>query len=66
MRLDDCFKKRLLRRTKQDLLKSKKALEMASLKIERLAGLIPTGWKDMNRFMVWKHLGWTNMNQRMP
>ena len=124
MRLDDCFKKRLLRRTKPDLLKSKKALEMANLKIERsaellesdfyeesivssytsmfhsarallfkdgitershacvitylskeygqslgqiaLAGLILTGWKDMNRFMVWKHLEWTNMDRRMP
>jgi len=124
MRLDDCFKKRLLRTDKPDILKSKKALEMANLKIERagellesgfyeesivssytgmfhsarallfkdgitershacviaylskeygktlgriaLAGLILTGWKDMNRSMVWKHLEWTNMNQKMP
>lgn len=35
MRADDCFKKRLLRRTKPDLLKVTKALEMAELKNER-------------------------------
>jgi uncharacterized protein (UPF0332 family) len=35
MRSDDCFKKRLLRRTKPDPLKVTKALEMAKLKEER-------------------------------
>ncbi len=35
MRADDCFKKRLLRRTKPDHLKVTKALEMAELKKER-------------------------------
>ncbi len=35
MRADDCFKKRLLRRTKPDPLKVTKALEMAGLKKER-------------------------------
>ena len=35
MRVSDCFKKRLLRRTKPDKLKMKKALEMAEVKRER-------------------------------
>jgi len=35
MRADDCFKKRLLRRTKPDQLKEIKALEMAEVKKER-------------------------------
>lgn len=35
MRADDCFKKRLLRRIKPDLMKTTKALEMADLKKER-------------------------------
>ena len=35
MRADDCFKKRLLRRTKPDKLKVTKALEMAEVKKER-------------------------------
>jgi len=35
MRADDCFKKRLLRRTKPDELKVTKALEMAEVKKER-------------------------------
>jgi len=35
MRVDDCFKKRLLRRTKPDILKEAKALEMAEVKKER-------------------------------
>lgn len=35
MRADDCFKKRLLRRTKPDKLKVTKALEMAEIKKER-------------------------------
>jgi uncharacterized protein (UPF0332 family) len=39
MRADDCFKKRLLRRTKPDLLKVTKALEMAGLKKERAQDL---------------------------
>ena len=46
MRLDDCFKKRLLRRTKPDLLKSKKALEMASLKIERSVELLESDFYE--------------------
>jgi uncharacterized protein (UPF0332 family) len=39
MRADDCFKKRLLRRTQPDPLKVKKALEMAELKKERAQDL---------------------------
>jgi len=39
MRADDCFKKRLLRRTKPDPLKVTKALEMAELKNERARDL---------------------------
>jgi uncharacterized protein (UPF0332 family) len=35
MRADECFKKRLLRRTKPDKLKETKALEMAEVKKER-------------------------------
>ena len=35
MRADDCFKKRLLRRTKPDPLKVPKALEMSTVKKER-------------------------------
>jgi len=35
MKADDCFKKRLLRRTKPDPLKVIKALEMSSVKKER-------------------------------
>lgn len=35
----DCFQKRLLRRTKPDLYKTKKALEMAELKKERAQDL---------------------------
>jgi len=39
MRVDDCFEKRLLRRTKSDTLKVTKALEMAELKMERARDL---------------------------
>ena len=39
MRTSDCFKKRLLRKTKPDKLKMKKALEMAELKRERAEDL---------------------------
>ena len=39
MRVDDCFEKRLLRRTKPDPLKVKKALEMAKVKKERALNL---------------------------
>jgi uncharacterized protein (UPF0332 family) len=39
MRADECFKKRLLRRTKPDSLKVTKALEMADLKKERAQDL---------------------------
>ncbi len=39
MRVDDCFEKRLLRRTKPDPLKVTKALEMAELKKERALDL---------------------------
>ena len=46
MRLDDCFKKRLLRRAKPDILKSKKALEMASLKIERATDLLESDFYE--------------------
>jgi len=46
MRLDDCFKKRLLRTDKPDILKSKKALEMANLKIERAGELIKSGFYE--------------------
>jgi len=35
MRVNDCFKKRLLRKDKPDMLKLKKALEMAEAKRER-------------------------------
>ena len=35
MKTEDCFKKRLLRKTKPDLLKMQKALEMAEIKRER-------------------------------
>ena len=40
MRTDDCFKKRLLRRTKPDELKVTKALEMAEVKKERAFKLL--------------------------
>ena len=46
MRLDDCFKKRLLRTDKPDILKSNKALEMANLKIERAGELIESGFYE--------------------
>lgn len=39
MRVDDCFKKRLLRRDKPDILKVKKALEVAEQKRERATEL---------------------------
>ena len=39
MRTSDCFEKRLLRKTKPDKLKMKKALEMAELKRERAGNL---------------------------
>ena len=39
MRTSDCFKKRLLRKTKPDKLKMKKALEMAELKRDRAEDL---------------------------
>jgi len=39
MRVDDCFEKRLLRRTKPDPLKVTKALEMAEVKKERAIDL---------------------------
>lgn len=39
MRVDDCFEKRLLRRTKPDPLKVTKALEMAEVKKERALDL---------------------------
>ena len=44
MRLDDCFKKRLLRADKPDILKSNKALKMANLKIERAGELLESGF----------------------
>jgi len=40
MRSSDCFKKRLLRKTKPDKMKMKKALEMAELKLERSQELL--------------------------
>jgi len=46
MRLDDCFKKRLLRTDKPDILKSNKALEMANLKIERAGELLESGFYE--------------------
>jgi uncharacterized protein (UPF0332 family) len=39
MRIDDCFEKRLLRRTKPDSLKVTKALEIAEVKKERALDL---------------------------
>ena len=46
MRLDDCFKRRLLRKGKPDILKYKKALEMANLKIERAKELLESGFYE--------------------
>ena len=46
MRLDDCFKKRLLRKGKTDMLKSKKALEMANLKVERAKELFESSFYE--------------------
>lgn len=46
MRLDDCFKKRLLRADKPDILKSNKALKMANLKIERAGELLESGFYE--------------------
>jgi len=40
MKVSECFQKRLLRRTKSDLLKVTKALEMAKLKRKRASDLI--------------------------
>jgi hypothetical protein len=39
MRIGECFKKRLLRQDKPDMLKSTKALEMTNLKIKRAVEL---------------------------
>ena len=44
MRVNDCFKRRLLRKVKPDLLKVQKALEMSERKIERAKELF------VNRF----------------
>ena len=44
MRLDDCFSKRLLRKDKPDILKTKKALEMADQKKERAMELFENGF----------------------
>jgi len=44
MRVDDCFKKRLLRRSKPDSLKVAKALEMAKVKNERARDLFENGF----------------------
>ena len=44
MRLDDCFKKRLLREDRADNFKSRKALEMADLKIARARELFESGF----------------------
>lgn len=46
MRLDECFKKRLLREDKPDILKSKKALEMAELKMARAKELCESGFYE--------------------
>ena len=46
MRLDDCFKKRLLREDRRDIIKSKKALEMADLKIARAKELLESGFYE--------------------
>ena len=46
MRLDDCFKKRLLRTDKPDILKSNKALEVANLKIEIAGELLESGFYE--------------------
>lgn len=44
MRVDECFRKRLLRRTKSDPLKVTKALEMAEVKKERAQDLFENGF----------------------
>ncbi len=44
MRVDDCFKKRLLRISKPDSLKVAKALEMAKVKNERARDLFENGF----------------------
>ncbi len=46
MRLDDCFKKRLLREDRADNFKSRKALEMADLKIARARELFESGFYE--------------------
>lgn len=46
MRIEDCYKKRLLRVDKPDKLKTKKALEMATLKIQRAAELLDSGFHE--------------------
>lgn len=54
MRTDDCFEKRLLRRTKPDPLKVTKALEMAEFKNERVQQELNKSTRKIirNRFRV--------------
>lgn len=46
MRVNDCFKKRLLRRGKHDFLKAQKALEMSERKRERAENLFENGFYE--------------------
>jgi len=46
MRVNDCFKKRLLRKGKHDFLKAQKALEMSERKRERAENLFESGFYE--------------------
>ena len=46
MRVNDCFKKRLLRKGKHDFLKAQKALEMSERKRERAENLFENGFYE--------------------